>query len=131
MAITHNIEDNYAEIIIVGQFSTEELFDGFEKLLSGVSKQAGTNDKEKGMGVDLLINVTGSEELPPMGAIERVAGIIAQSGSGFSGRVAVLVGEQLRYGRARQLGAFLSGYGISSEPFYIREDAIRWLKTQN
>ena len=62
-------------------------------------------------------------------AVERVAGIIAQSSSGFSGRVAVLVGEKLRYGRARQLGAFLSGYGISSEPFYIRDDAIRWLKS--
>ena len=129
MAITHQIENNYAEIIINGHFSTEQLYDGFEELLSIVRKQAGASDVEEGMGVHLLINVTSSEELPPMGAVERVAGIIAQSSSGFSGRVAVLVGEKLRYGRARQLGAFLSGYGISSEPFYIRDDAIRWLKS--
>ena len=129
MAITHHIEDDHVEIVIDGHFSTEELFDSFEELLSAVKKLAGNSDGEKGMGVHLLINVTSSEELPPMGAVERVAGIIAQSSSGFSGRVAVLVGEKLRYGRARQLGAFLSGYGISSEPFYIRDDAVRWLKS--
>jgi len=129
MTITHHIENDHAEIVIEGHFSTDELFDGFENLLSAVRKRAGTSDGEKGIGVHLLINVTSSEELPPMGAVERVAGIIAQSSSGFSGRVAVLVGEKLRYGRARQLGAFLAGYGISSEPFYVRDDAIRWLQT--
>ena len=110
MAITHQIENNYAEIVIDGHFSTEELFDGFEELLTAVGKKASSSEGEEGMSVHLLINVTSSEELPPMGAVERVAGIIAQSSSGFSGRVAVLVGEKLRYGRARQLGAFLSGY---------------------
>jgi hypothetical protein len=129
MAITHRIEGDYAEIIIDGNFLSEELFDGFEALFSAVAKQPRTGEGSENPGVHLLINVTASEELPPMGAVERVAGIIAHSNSGFSGRVAVLVGEKLRYGRARQLGAFLSGYGISSEPFYIREDAIRWLNT--
>jgi hypothetical protein len=128
MAIKHQIDDDYAEIIISGRFENEELFNGFEQLFSLVSGYSAENTEAEGSGVHLLINVTESEELPPLGAVERVAGIIAQAGSGFSGRVAVLVGEKLRYGRARQLGAFLSGYGISSEPFYIREDALRWLR---
>lgn len=125
MAITHNIRENYVEIIISGGSSPEELFAGFERILSG---NRDTAAKPLLPGRYLLINVTKSEELPPLGAVERIAGIIANSGGGFSGRVAVLVNHMARYGRARQLGAFLAGYGIASEPFYNRGEALSWLQ---
>lgn len=125
MAITHHIRENYAEIIISGRSSPEQLFAGFERVLSGERDAAA---KPLLPGTHLLINVTQSEELPPLGAVERIAGIIANSGGGFSGRVAVLVNRTARYGRARQLGAFLAGYGIASEPFYNREEALSWLQ---
>ena len=125
MAITHNIRKNYVEIIISGRSSPEQLFAGFERVLSGV-RDATT--KPLIPGTYLLINVTKSEELPPLGVVERIAGIIANSGGGFSGRVAVLVNHMARYGRARQLDAFLAGYGIASEPFYNRKEALSWLQ---
>ncbi len=132
MAIIHHIREHYAEIIITGRFSSEELFSGFEKILSGSKAQKEKEETDmipvKNTGTHLMINVTKSEEMPPLGTVERIAGIIANSGGGFSGRVAVLVDEKARYGRARQLGAFLAGYGISSEPFYDRDEATRWLK---
>ena len=127
MAITHHIRENYAEIIIIGKFSQERLFIELERALSGdrdVATQKLLPDTH------LLINVTQSEEFPPLSAVERIAGIIANSGSGFSGRVAVLVDHSARYGCARQLGAFLAGYDIISEPFYNREEALSWLQSR-
>ena len=46
MAITHHIEDDHVEIVIDGHFSTEELFDGFEELLTAVGKKASSSDGE-------------------------------------------------------------------------------------
>jgi len=127
MAITHHIRENYVEIIISGRSLPEQLFAGFERVLSS---NRDTAAKPLPPGMHLLINVTQSEELPPLSVVERIAGIIANSGGGFSGRVAVLVNHTARYGRARQLGAFLAGYSIASEPFYNREEALSWLRNK-
>lgn len=122
MSIHHQTNNGIVEIFIRGQISRDDLFAGFEKMV---------NDNDLPRGVHILINVTKSSKLPPLAAVERVASILGRSNRKFSKRVAVLVSERVRYGRARQLGAFLERYGTISQPFYDLEAAIAWLEEEN
>ena len=128
MGISTEVMDDYTEVIVRDQVSPEELFSGFDRALSLNKENTGLPVAH---GSNLLINVTESEVLPPISVIERVAGIIAHAHGGFTGRVAILVSQKVRYGRARQLGVFLAEHGITSEPFYVRDEALIWLKNKS
>lgn len=118
MNITHKIGADLVEIEISGKFSLDELYAGFEAMI---------HDPALPERARLMINVTASEVLPPVEVIERIAMILGGARKKLSGRVAVLVAQEVRYGRARQLGVFLSNYGLEAQPFYERDEAAKWL----
>ena len=75
----------------------------------------------------VLINVMDSEEIPPVEVIERIASILSAGREKLGTRIAILVAQTVRYGRARQLGMMLEYAGILSQPFYDRKTAVAWL----
>lgn len=122
MSIYHQINEDIIEMIIQGNFAEEELFSGFKQMIS---------DPAIPENAHILINVTRSEGLPSLTTVERVAHLLGRNDRQLSGRVAVLVAHQVRYGRARQLGVFLERYGGLCQPFYERQAAIDWLLSNN
>ena len=76
----------------------------------------------------LLIDVSASETLPPGEALQAIASILATSCDRLGARIAVLVATPVRYGLARQLGAWLDPCGLSVRPFHERAAAVEWLR---
>ncbi|UCD25029.1 MAG: hypothetical protein JSW51_03655 [Gemmatimonadota bacterium] len=75
-----------------------------------------------------MINVTDSEEIPALDVIRLIAATLNANSDKVATRLAVLLANEVRYGRARQLGVLLEAGGIESEPFYEKEAAVEWLR---
>ncbi len=78
----------------------------------------------------VLINVTDSEEIPPLEVIEQISSILSGGRKKLGSRIAIVVAQTVRYGRARQLGMLLEYAGIQSQPFYDRKTAVEWLHAE-
>jgi len=120
MGIQHHIEGDIVELILAGHFSIDALLTGFRVMLE---------DEHLPPKSLVLINVTESEEIPPLEVIERIASILSAGRGKLGPRLAILVAQTVRYGRARQLGMMLEYVGIVSQPFYDRKTAVEWLRT--
>jgi hypothetical protein len=118
MGIATQINKDFAELIISGRITTELLYTAIRDII---------NESLLRSHSGLLINVTGSDTLPPFSVMERIADIFGAAGKGKIRRVAILVANEVRYGRARQLAIFLEQYEIAASPFYDRTEAITWL----
>lgn len=121
MGIRHCIDGDMVEIIVAGHFSIDELLTGFSLTLE---------DEHLPSNSLVLINVTASEEIPPVEVIERIASILSAGREKLGSRMAILVAHSVRYGRARQLGMMLEYAGILSQPFYDRKTAVEWLQSE-
>jgi hypothetical protein len=118
MGILHRIEGDIVELIVTGHFPVDELINGFRLMLE---------DEHLPSNSLVLINVMGSEEIPPVEVIERIASILSAGRKKLGPRMAIIVSQTVRYGRARQLGMMLEYAGILSQPFYDRKTAVAWL----
>ena len=118
MPVVRQFSDGRIEIALSGKLTPEELFGAFTGSL---------DDPGAPSGAGLLIDVTASDTLPPSQALRGIAKIIAQRAEKLRGRMAVLVAHEVRYGLARQLGAWLEQDGIDVRPFHDRDEAITWL----
>jgi hypothetical protein len=121
MGILHRIDGDIVEIIVAGHFSLDELITGFRLMLE---------DEHLPSNSLVLINVSGSEEIPPLEAIERISSILSAGRQKLGSRIAIQVAHTVRYGRARQLGMLLEPNGILSQPFYDRKTAVEWLQAE-
>jgi hypothetical protein len=121
MGILHRIDGDIVELIIAGHFSIDELLNGFRLMLA---------DEHLPSKSLVLINATGSEEIPPLEAIEQISSILSSGREKLGSRIAILVAHTVRYGRARQLGMLLEYAGILSQPFYDRKTAMAWLHAE-
>jgi len=121
MGIQHRIDGNIVELIISGQLSIDDLLAGFCLML---------DDEHLPSQALVLINVTASEVIPPIEVIERIASILSAGRKKLGRRLAILVAQTVRYGRARQLGMMLEFAGIVSQPFYDRKTAVEWLRSE-
>ena len=119
MGIRHLIENDTVEVIVDGQFALEELLEGFRQMLA---------DEKLPSRALILINVTESKILPPSQVIEQIATLLGTKRDRLGNRLAVLVSHTVRFGIARQLGAFLENSDINAQPFYDRKTAIEWLQ---
>jgi len=118
MGIATQLNKDFAELIISGRIATDLLYTAIGDII---------NESLLHRHSGFLINVTGSDTLPPVSVMERIADIIGSAGQGEIMRVAILVANEVRYGRARQLAIFLEQYQIAAAPFYDRAEAISWL----
>ncbi len=78
----------------------------------------------------VLVDVTASEEIPPVEVIERISSMLSAGREKLGPRIAILVAHTVRYGMARQLGMLLEYAGILSQPFYDRKSAVEWLHAE-
>jgi hypothetical protein len=122
MGIEHRIDGQVVELFVQGSFTIDELLSGFRCVL---------RDARLPPNAHLLIDVTASEEIPPLSVVERIAAILCMGRAKLAPRVAVLVAHTVRYGRARQLGAMLESGGLTAQPFYERSKAVSWLLGQD
>jgi hypothetical protein len=106
---------------VAGHFSIDELLTGFRLMLE---------DEHLPSNSLVLINVMASEEIPPLEVIERLSSILSAGREKLGSRIAILVAQTVRYGRARQLGMLLEYAGILSQPFYDRKTAVEWLQAE-
>ena len=121
MGILHRIDGNIVEIIVAGHFSIDELLTGFSLMLE---------DEHLPSNSLVLVNVTDSEEIPPFEVIKQISLILSAGREKIGSRIAILVANTVRYGRARQLGMLLEYAGLQSQPFYDRKTAVEWLQAE-
>jgi hypothetical protein len=121
MGILHRIDGDIVEIIVAGHFSIEELLTGFSLMIE---------DDHLPSNALVMINVADSEEIPPLDVIEQISLILSGGSKKLGSRLAIVVAQTVRYGRARQLGMLLECAGIQSQPFYDRKTAMEWLHAE-
>lgn len=118
MGVEHHIDGQLVELRVAGEFTIDELLDGFRSMLV---------DESVPSAAQVIIDVTASKVIPSAAAIEQVAAVIASAQAKLAPRLAVLVAHEVRIGKARQLGFMLQSSGIQVEPFYEREAAVEYL----
>ncbi len=121
MGILHRIDGDIVEIIVAGHFSIDELLTGFRLMIE---------DEHLPPDSLVLINVTDSEELPPFEVIKQISMTLSAGSKKLGSRIAIVVAQTVRYGRARQLGMLLEYAGLQSQPFYDRKTAVEWLHAE-
>ena len=121
LGIHHRIDGDIVEITVAGHFSIDELLTGFRLMLE---------DENLPSKSPVLVNVSDSEEVPPLEVIEQISSILSAGREKLGSRIAILVAHAMRYGRARQLGMLLEYAGILSQPFYDRKTAVEWLRAK-
>ncbi|MHB0915070.1 MAG: hypothetical protein ACYC5A_08865 [Thermoleophilia bacterium] len=121
MGVEYHIEGELVELRVAGDFTIDELLDGFRSMLAEESLPA---------RAQVIIDVTASQVIPSAAVIEQIAAIIDSAREKLAPRLAVLVAQEVRIGKARQLGFMLQGAGIQVEPFYDREAAVNYLASQ-
>ncbi|MGC1454484.1 MAG: hypothetical protein WA946_04780 [Nitrospirota bacterium] len=121
MGILHRIDGDIVEIIVAGHFSIDELLTGFRLTIE---------DEHLPPNSLVLINVTDSEEIPPFEVIKQISMILSAGSKKLGSRIAIVVAQTVRYGRARQLGMLLEYAGLQSQPFYDRKTAVEWLHAE-
>ena len=121
MGILHRIDGDIVEIIVAGHFSIDELLTGFRLMIE---------DEHLPPNSLVLINVTDSEEIPPFEVIKQISMILSAGSKKLGSRIAIVVAQTVRYGRARQLGMLLEYAGLQSQPFYDRKTAVEWLHAE-
>lgn len=121
MGILHRIDGDIVEIIVAGHFSIDELLTGFRLMIE---------DEHLPPDSLVLINVTDSEEIPPFEVIKQISMILSAGSKKLGSRIAIVVAQTVRYGRARQLGMLLEYAGLQSQPFYDRKTAVEWLHAE-
>jgi hypothetical protein len=121
MGILHRIDGDIVEIIVAGHFSIDELLNGFRLMIE---------DEHLPPNSLVLINVTDSEEIPPFEVIKQISMILSAGSKKLGSRIAIVVAQTVRYGRARQLGMLLEYAGLQSQPFYDRKTAVEWLHAE-
>jgi len=105
--------------IFSGLYSVEETLAAFK---------AGLDDERSQSGVDVLIDITGSQSVKKPGDFQRIVQHL-KIHPNFRGHIAVVPSKQdpLRYGLARQFSAMTSLNGIPMEVFGSISDALQWL----
>jgi hypothetical protein len=121
MGILHRTDGDIVEIIVAGHFSIDELLTGFRLMIE---------DEHLPPNSLVLINVTDSEEIPPFEVIKQISMILSAGSKKLGSRIAIVVAQTVRYGRARQLGMLLEYAGLQSQPFYDRKTAVEWLHAE-
>jgi hypothetical protein len=121
MGILHRTDGDIVEIIVAGHFSIDELLAGFRLMIE---------DEHLPPNSLVLINVTDSEEIPPFEVIKQISMILSAGSKKLGSRIAIVVAQTVRYGRARQLGMLLEYAGLQSQPFYDRKTAVEWLHAE-
>ena len=118
MGVSYRSVDGRAELEVVGPVTTEDVRESLHAALA---------QPDIAVPVQLLIDVTHSELVPDQDGLRSIASLIAADFGERGGRVAVHVAEELRFGLARQIGAFLESYDINARPFWERLEAESWL----
>ena len=75
----------------------------------------------------VLIDVTKSEELRSYETMQKLAQLFGEHAASLSGRIAVVVSTQARFGTARQFGMLVQEYGVEARAFPDRPAAVSWL----
>ena len=119
MPVTYSLSDSILEITLEGKYTSAESLAAFEQGIASVPP-----DTRPGV----LIDVTKSEELRSYETMHRIADRFGVHSASLSGRIAVVVSTQARFGSARQLGALVEGYGLHARPFRDRPAAVSWLQ---
>jgi hypothetical protein len=116
MGVEYRVDDQKIEIILGENYSVGEVIDATERALEQAHKP-----------LPILVDVTKSTEYQKEGALAQYADFLSTQHALIVPRLALVVAQAVRYGIARQLGAYLELKGIESLPFYDRDQAIHWL----
>ena len=118
MGIETVIHDDVLEIILQGQFSITDVITAVNQALSHPDLACPTH---------LLIDATDALTLESAGELQRLANNLAAAPDRI-GKVAIHVSQQVRFGLARMLGAYLDNLNVHCRPFYKREEALAWIR---
>ena len=120
MSVNCKIDSEKIEILFENNFSLSEMITAVQEALDQAKKP-----------LPILINASNSTDMKSEVEIREFSKFLNRNKSRFIPRIAILVVQEVRYGTARQIGAFFEMGGIESEPFYSRDDAIVWLLSYN
>lgn len=118
MTVSYSLSESLLEVTVEGDFTVEEAFAVFQQGLASIP----THEKP-----GVLIDVTRSAKLASFSELQRLAGLFGLHADSLGGRIGVLVEKPIRYGLARQFGAFVESHGLKVVPFENRETAVDWV----
>lgn len=116
MGVNFIVDEDKIELKLENEYTHLDVIKGLSKALDSISYP-----------VPILVDVTKSSELKDTEELSAFAKYLAGRRKEIIPRLAVVVGEEVRYGIARQLGAYLELGDIKAMPFYDRSQAIEWL----
>ena len=120
MPASYTLSESVLEFTFEGKFTSAEGLAALEQGIASVPP---------GTRPSVLFDVTTSEQ--PPGSYEqvgRLSKLLDAHSASLSGRIGVLVSDQLRFGVARQFGALGEQYGFDVCPFLDRSAAVSWLQ---
>ena len=118
MPVSYTVSESVLEVTFEGRFTVEETLATLEQGLASIPSRATPG---------VLIDVTRSGELARFEDLQRFAGLFSEHADSLSGRIGILVTDQIRFGLARQFGALVEGHGLEAAPFKDRDAAVDWL----
>ena len=120
MPASYSLSESVLEFTFEGSFTSAEALAALEQGIASVPP---------GTRPGVLIDVTTSRE--PVRSYEEMRGLAQFFGShmaSLSGRIAVVVSTQARFGTTRQFGAMIEEHGLDARPFHDRPAAVSWLQ---
>lgn len=116
MGVNFIVDDEKIELKLENQYTHNEVIDALSKALEIAPHP-----------LPILVDVTDSSELKDAEELSAFARFLAGRRVDIVPRLAVVVSQEIRYGIARQLGAYLEMAGVKAKPFYDRNQAMDWL----
>jgi hypothetical protein len=116
MGVRFIVDDEKLELKLENEYTHIDVIDALSKALDMTTQP-----------LPVLVDVTKSYELKDTHELSVFARFLAGRREEIVPRLAVVVSQEIRYGIARQLGAYLEMGGIKARPFYERDQAMDWL----
>ena len=118
MPVSYSLSESVLEFTFEGSFTSAEALAALEQGIASVPP---------GTRPGVLIDVTtSSEPLRSYEEMRRLAQFFGSHMASLDGRIAVVVSTQVRFGKTRQFGALVEGYGVEARAFPDRPAAVSW-----
>lgn len=118
MPITTEFGDKFVHIRLSGRYTFEESLERIEGVV---------DDERFVEGMNMLIDVTGSDETRTSHQMEELAARIGAMKIHIGNRVALCVKQAHHYGLARMLSTFAIRFGMRYQVFLDAHEAREWL----
>uniref|UniRef100_A0A832I2W3 STAS/SEC14 domain-containing protein n=1 Tax=Eiseniibacteriota bacterium TaxID=2212470 RepID=A0A832I2W3_UNCEI len=119
MPLSYVARGRVVEVLLAGDYQEDEVSDLARRVRA---------DPALPPSFDLLIDARASNRAPTVAELEMRVATLAALRDRLTGRIAMVVSDDLRFGLARLLEAHLEPFGMDARAFRSVESARAWLE---